>query len=112
MNTGIVYFISVIVSILLYLALYCSLNKYNCIRNNGLNLPLGYAHFIGPWVEIIKGRFDLGFRMIFLSLNTPYLFIFLGLIATYVYLNFIKTDDVEEEDKEEDKEDEVIDDIL
>ena len=87
MNTFLVYFLTFIGSILLYLAAYCLPNRYNCVRNKGLNLPFGFDNFIGPFKHLFKGRPTVFFSMIF-SLNTPYLFIILGMIGMFIYRNF------------------------
>ena len=83
------YLISFIISIILYIFVYCIENKYNCTRFNTLNLPLGFNNIIGPFEELIKGRSNIFWRMIF-SLNTPYLFIILGFIITTGYIIYNK----------------------
>ena len=92
MNNGALYFRNGLISVLLYLIIYCSLNRYNCIRHKGINLPLGYVNIFKPFIHIIYGRPILGLRMLF-SLNTPYLFIMLSLLFTAIVIYREDNDD-------------------
>ena len=76
----------------IYLVLYCISNRYNCVRNRGINLPLGYINIIGPFKHIFTGRAGLGLKMLF-SFNTPYLFIILSLIYTVYQINKSKKEE-------------------
>lgn len=98
MNNGALYFRNALISVLLYLIIYCSINKYNCIRHKGVNLPLGYVNIFKPFIHILYGRSKLGLRMLF-SFNTPYLFIMLSLLYTAIVI--YREDNVDEEDNDD-----------
>jgi hypothetical protein len=98
MNDSLTYVISVIFFVFIYLAIYCGMNKYNCLKRGGIYLPIG-KELISPFEELWQGRIKLFFQMIF-SINTPWLFILIGVIVAAIYIHFIKEkeDDVDEED--------------
>ena len=87
MDNNTLYIINIVVSIIVYLIVFCSLNKYNCTRNNGLYLPI--RTFVTPFREFISGNFVLFLQMI-LSIDTPYLFIIIAVILTAIYIKYIK----------------------
>ena len=96
MNDSFTYLISIIFFVFIYLAIYCGMNKYNCQKRGSIYLPLG-REFVSPFEELWQGRIKLFFQMIF-SLNTPWLFILIGVIVAAIYIHFIKEkDDVDEE---------------
>lgn len=92
--------LSIPVSIVLYLILFCSMNRHNCVRNKSLNLPLGTSHIFSPFIELFKGRVGLFFRLLF-TIQNPWLFIIIGLLISsgYVLYRRINSPNVEDEDE-------------
>ena len=98
MKDSTIILLSIPISIVLYLMLFCSMNRFNCVRNNSLNLPLGTSHLFGPFVEFFKGRFGLAFNMLF-TFQNPWLFILLGILVSFGYIIYrrMTTEDEDEE---------------
>ena len=98
MKDSTIILLSIPISIVLYLMLFCSMNRFNCVRNNSLNLPLGTSHIFGPFVEFFSGRYRLAFNMLF-TLQNPWLFIILGILVSFGYIIYrrMTTEDEDEE---------------
>ena len=86
MFNALIYGLSIFISIFLYVLVYCGMNKHNCYNNKKIDLPIG-KEMIAPFQELINGRYTLFFTMMF-SINTPWLFIIIGLVGCAIYINF------------------------
>ena len=96
MNNVFIYSVSVLISIILYVIVYCSINTNNCRGEKGISLPLA-KEFVVPFIELSKGRIGLFFRLLF-SLNTPWFFIIMSLIIVRFYLFYMNLEDEEKND--------------
>lgn len=99
MNNVLIYSVSVLTGLILYVIIYCSINTNNCKGEKYIHLPLG-KEFMVPFIELFNGRISLFFRLIF-SLNTPWFFIMMSLIIARFYIFYIN---LEDEDNNENKE--------
>lgn len=103
MRDSTIILLSIPVSISLYLILFCSINRFNCMRNNSLNLPLGTSHLFGPFMEFFKGRFRLAFNMLF-TFQNPWLFIILGILVSFGYIIYRRITNTETDEDDDDEE--------
>ena len=91
--------LSIPISIIVYLIIFCSMNRHNCVRNKSLNLPLGLSHIFSPFIEFLNGRIGLFFKLLF-TIQNPWLFIIIGLIISggYVFYRRFNTEIIDDED--------------
>jgi hypothetical protein len=92
--------LSIPISIIVYLILFCSMNRHNCVRNKSLNLPLGFSHIFSPFIEFLNGRIGLFFKLLF-TIQNPWLFIIIGLILSGGYVLYRRLNSTDLEDDEE-----------